>query len=261
MQKISNSAVIGENVQIGEFTVIKEDVKIGDDCIIGNNVVLHEGTEIGDEVRIDDNVVIGKQPMRGVHSIFSDDEKYDPPRIGDETLIGTGVVIYAGSKIGGSVLMADLATLREDSSIGDNTIVGRNVTIENYCQVGSDCKLQTNCYITAYSEIGDYVFVAPGVVTTNDNFAGRSEERFKYHKGIIVEDGGRIGANVTTLSGLTVENDALVAAGSTLTEDAPAKKIVMGSPARVHKEVPEAQLLENQKFYTEGDDTDGSSSA
>ncbi|MFW6030803.1 MAG: DapH/DapD/GlmU-related protein, partial [Halanaerobiales bacterium] len=205
-----------------------------------------EGTQIGSNIRIDDNTVIGKQPMRSVNSIFEDKDKKDPAIIGDGSLIGTGVVIYAGSKIGDEVLMADLSTIREDSSVGDKTIVGRNVTIENLCEVGANCKIQTNAYITAYSEVGDYVFIAPGVITTNDNFAGRSEERFKYHKGIIVKDGGRIGANATTLSGITINEDTLVAAGSVVTQDTPPKKIVMGSPAKEHKDVPEDQLLENQ---------------
>ena len=246
MNSISEKAKLGKNVKIGEFTVIKDNVEIGDNVIIGNNIVIYEGTEIGNNIRIDDNTVIGKQPMRSANSIFKDDDKKEPAVINDGCIIGTGVVIYAGSEIGKEVLMADLATIREDSSVGDKTIVGRNVTIENLCEVGSECKLQTNAYITAYSEVGDNVFIAPGVVTTNDNFAGRSEERFKYHKGVIVKDGGRIAANATTMSGITINEDTLVAAGSVVTKDTPSKKIVMGSPAKEHKDVPEDQLLENQ---------------
>ena len=58
--------------------------------------------------------------------------------------------------------------------------------------------------------------------------------------------GGRIGANVTVLPGLTIGADALVAAGSVVTRDVPAKKIVMGSPAKVKRDVPVEQLLDNQ---------------
>lgn len=246
MNSISNKAILGENVEVGEFTVVKDDVKIGDNVVIGNNVIIHAGTEIGNNIRIDDNTVIGKQPMRSVNSIFKDDEKQPPAVIGDGAIIGTGVIIYAGSKVGREVLMADLATIREESTVGDKTIVGRNATIENVCTVGSNCKIQTNAYITAYSKVGDNVFIAPGVVTTNDNFAGRSEKRFKYHKGVIVKNGGRIAANATTMSGITINEDSLVAAGSVVTKDTPAKKIVMGSPAKEYKDVPEDQLLENQ---------------
>ena len=43
----------------------------------------------------------------------------------------------------------------------------------------------------------------------------------------------------------TIE-DALVAAGSVVTKDVEAGKIVVGNPARVFRDVPEDQLLKNQ---------------
>jgi acetyltransferase-like isoleucine patch superfamily enzyme len=61
-----------------------------------------------------------------------------------------------------------------------------------------------------------------------------------------MKKGARIGANVTVLPGLTLGEDALVAAGSVVTKDVPARKIVLGSPARIWRDVPKDQLLENQ---------------
>ena len=61
-----------------------------------------------------------------------------------------------------------------------------------------------------------------------------------------MKKGARIGANVTVLPGLTLGEDALVAAGSVVTKDVPARKIVLGSPARIWRDVPLDQLLENQ---------------
>jgi acetyltransferase-like isoleucine patch superfamily enzyme len=130
--------------------------------------------------------------------------------------------------------------------IGEYTIVGRGVTVENKVTIGKRCKLETEAYITALSEIGDYCFIAPEVTFTNDNFMARTKERFKYHKGVTMKTGARIGANVTVLPGVTIEDDALVAAGSVVTRNVPARKIVLGSPARVWRDVPVEQLLENQ---------------
>ena len=131
-------------------------------------------------------------------------------------------------------------------TIGDFTIVGRGVAIENLCKVGSYCKLETNVYLTAYSVLEDRVFLAPCVATSNDNFVGRTKERFKHFKGITVKKGGRVGLNATILPGKVVGEDALVGAGALLTKDAPERKIVVGAPARVSKDVPPEQLLENQ---------------
>jgi acetyltransferase-like isoleucine patch superfamily enzyme len=221
-------------------------VEIGSGCVIGHHVIIHDGTTIGDNVRIDDHAVIGKFPMRAANSAVTKDLELPPTRIKSDCIIGTGAVIYRGAEIGGKVLIADLATVRENVAIGDGTIVGRGVAIENYCTIGRFCKLETNVYITAYSKLADRVFVAPGVVTSNDNFIGRTEERKKHYKGVTIEKGGRIGVNATILPGRVIGADALVAAGALVTSDCPPKKIVAGVPARVFRDVPDEQLLENQ---------------
>ncbi|KGN03514.1 UDP-3-O-(3-hydroxymyristoyl) glucosamine N-acyltransferase [Clostridium novyi A str. 4570] len=246
MNYISESAKLGNNVKLGHFTVVEDNVVIGDNCIIGNNVVIHEGSLIGNNVRIDDNTVIGKTPMRSVNSIFKDDKKYEPCKISDECLIGAGVIIYCGCEIGEKTLVADLAVIREDVKVGNKTIIGKGATIENFCKVGSNCKIQTNVYLTAYSEVEDYVFMAPCVVTSNDNYAARSKERFNHFKGVTIKKGGRIGAGAVVLPGKVINEDGFAAAGSVVTKDVEQSTIVAGSPAKKFKEVPEDQLLKNQ---------------
>ena len=161
-------------------------------------------------------------------------------------MIGAFVAIYAGATLGERVLVADQAAIREEVEVGERTIVGRGVLIENKCTIGRYCKLESEAYITAYSVLEDRVFIAPGVVTTNDNFVGRTEERFKHFKGITVRRGGRVGAGSVVLPGITIGADALVAAGSVVTRDVPERVIVMGSPATKVREVPEEQWLERQ---------------
>lgn len=246
MNYISEQSKIGKGCSFGHFVVVEEAVEIGDNCIIGSNVVIHKGTKIGSNVRIDDNTVIGKEPMRAVNSIFKDNNKLLSAVIQNGCLIGAGVIIYSGCVICNNVLIADLATIRENVEIGEKTIVGRGVAIENFCKIGSNCKLETNTYITAYSELQDYVFIAPGVVTSNDNFAGRSKKRFGFLKGITVKNGGRIGAQATILPGKTIEEDGFVAAGSVVTKDVQKETIVAGNPAKVLRLVDDDQLLKNQ---------------
>jgi hypothetical protein len=243
---IDTTAKIGTGTQIGKYSVIRENVFIGNNCQIGHQVVIHPGTQIGDNVRIDDHAVIGKLPMKAKISATTSEKILSPAVIGSDCLIGTSVIIYAGATIGKGVLVADLATIREDVTIGDYTIVGRGVAIENFCKIGSYCKLETNAYITAYSTLEDRVFVSPGVVTSNDNFVGRTKERFKHFKGVTVKKGGRIGANSTILPGKVIAEDTLVAAGSVVTKNTPQRKIVKGSPAKEWRDVPPEQLLENQ---------------
>jgi UDP-2-acetamido-3-amino-2,3-dideoxy-glucuronate N-acetyltransferase len=245
---IAPSASIGPETRHGEFCVIGENVRIGKGCIFGHHVVIHDDTQIGDFVRIDDGVVIGKRPMKAAISATTSERELPPCTVGSQCLIGTHAVIYRGCEIGPKVLIADLATVRENVSIGKCTIVGRGVTIENCCKIGQYVKLETNVYITAYSELEDRVFVAPCAATSNDNYVGRTKERFKHFKGVIVKKGGRIGVNATILPGMVIGEDSLVGAGAVVTLDTPPGKIVAGVPAKILRDVPIEQLLENQDW-------------
>ncbi len=237
-----STTVLGANVHIAE------DVQLGEHCTIGNNVVIHAGTVIGNGVRIDDNTVVGKLPMRSVASAARHDGSaaINPCTIGDRCLLGALVVLYRGAHIGDDVLVADQASIREQTSIGAATIIGRGVAVENKVTIGARSKIETGAYITALSSIGDHCFIAPEVTFTNDPFMARTRERFQHHKGVTMLRGARIGANATVLPGLTLGEDAMVAAASVVTRDVPARTLVMGSPARPRGPVPPAQLLENQ---------------
>lgn len=243
---IHASAQLGAGTTVGEFCVIGANVKVGTGCRIGHHVVIHEGTVVGNDVRIDDHASLGKLPMKAANSATTKEQELPALTVGDLAIVGTGVVLYRGAVIEGKVLMADLCTVRENVTVGRGTIVGRGVTIENFCTVGRFCKLESESYLCAYSTLEDRVFVAPGVVTSNDNFVGRTQERFKHFKGVTVKKGGRIGAGSVTLPGVVIGEDALVAAASTVTKDVAPRTIVMGKPARAWKDVPVEQLLENQ---------------
>jgi UDP-2-acetamido-3-amino-2,3-dideoxy-glucuronate N-acetyltransferase len=243
---IHPTAQIGAGTQLGHNTVILEGVTIGADCRVGHGVVIHPGTVIGSRVRIDDNSVLGKLPMKAALSAVTNERELPACIIEDDCLIGALTVIYRGCILRNKVMVADLASVREDAEIGSYTIIGRGVAIENRVRVGQRCKIETEAYITALSEIGDGCFIAPEVTFTNDNFLGRTQERFKHHRGVTMKRGARIGANVTVLPGITIGEDALVAAGSTVTRDVPCRKVVRGIPAKAWRDVPQEQLLENQ---------------
>lgn len=248
MNIISSKAHIGKDVRIGYFTVIEEDVEVGDNTVIGNNVTIYKGSKIGKNTRIDDNTVIGKQPMKAVTSATSEGKLQPPCQLGEDMIIGTSVVIYAGCTVGNKCLVADLASIRENVQIGDKTIIGRGVTVENYCTIGSYCKLESNCYITAYSTLEDYVFIAPGVMTSNDNYAGRDPERFKHFRGVTIKRGGRIGVQATILPGKVINEEGFVGAGSVVTKDVGKENIVTGNPAREKGMVCKGQLLKSQDY-------------
>ncbi|MDQ7780206.1 MAG: DapH/DapD/GlmU-related protein [Planctomycetota bacterium] len=245
------SAKLGKDCVIGDFSVVGAAAVLGDGCILGSHVVIHAGTQIGNGVRIDDGAVLGKSPMRAAISAITSEKTFEPCRIGNACVIGSHAVVYVGARLDDNVMVADFASVREEVAIGPKTIVGRGVTIENRCTIGARCKIETEAYICALSTIGNFCFIAPEVTFTNDNFLGRTKERFRFHKGPTLMRGARIGANATLMPGVVVGEDGLVAAGSIVTRDVPARKIVLGTPGHIWGDVPPEQLVESQEELAE----------
>ncbi len=246
---IGKRTKIGSGTSIGDYSVVMDGVHLGKSCRVGRYVVIYSGAHIGEGARIDDHAVIGKQPLRARNSVVTklrSSAGLNPPSIGNRVLIGTHAVVYAGARLEDDVMVADSAAIREEVSIGRGTIVGWGAYVENRCRIGQSCKIEANAYIAALSEIADFVFIAPGVVTTNDNFIGRTQERFKRYKGVVIKRGGRIGAQATILPGRTINADSLIGAGAVVTRDVSGKTVVTGVPARKLKDVPTEQWLENQ---------------
>ncbi len=253
MQNISKSAIVGLNVKIGENVVIEDNVRIGEDCEIGHNVVIKADTVLGNGCKVGDNTVLGKLPSKARLSATTDIKELAPLEIGNYVTIGACSIIYRGAKIADEVFIADLVSIREDVEIGKRTIIGRGVAVENKVKIGKYVKIETEAYITAISIIEDYCFIAPEVSFSNDNYLGRTEERFKHFKGPTIKKGARIGVNATLLPGVIIGEDALVAAGATVTKDVPPRVIVAGVPAKYFRDVPEEELLINQSYYKENE--------
>ena len=76
------------------------------------------------------------------------------------------------------MILGDQSCVRERVEVGDDVVLGRGSLIENDTTVGARTKIQAEAYVTAYSTLEEDVFIAPCVVTTNDNWMGRTEKRF-----------------------------------------------------------------------------------
>jgi acetyltransferase-like isoleucine patch superfamily enzyme len=152
-------------------------------------------------------------------------------------------VVFAGSEIGARVILGDQSCVRERVRVGDDVVIGRGSLVENDTTIGAKTKIQAGAYITAYSTLEEEVFIAPCVVTTNDNFMGRTEARLALMKGPTIRRGARVGGGVILCPGVDIGEEAFIGAGAVVTKDVPARKIAYGNPARVHGDVPPEQLL------------------
>jgi acetyltransferase-like isoleucine patch superfamily enzyme len=200
---------------------------------------------IGDGCKILDYAVVGKQPTLSPRSTAKR-EDLPPLELGAGTVISTGAVLFAGSRIGERVILGDQSCVRERCQIGDDVVIGRGSLVENDTTIGSLTKIQAHAYITAYSTLEDDVFIAPCVATTNDNFMGRTEKRHELIKGPTIRRGARVGGAAVLLPGIEVGEEAFVGAGAVVIRDVPPKTVVVGNPARPLRQVPDDELLESQ---------------
>jgi acetyltransferase-like isoleucine patch superfamily enzyme len=220
--------------------LVGEGVALPEDASIGGNVVLHAGTVVGAGARLGDGCVIGKPLSLGARSTSSR-EAPPPAVLGDGVTVGAGAVVLAGARIGDGCVVADQAHVRERTEIGADSVVGRAASVENEVRIGARVKLQTGAYVTAWSVLEDDVFVAPGVVLTNDPTAGRrgGEEL----RGAVLRRACRIGGGAVLLPAVEVGEEAFVGAGAVVTRDVPPRAVALGVPARVVREVEEAERL------------------
>lgn len=179
---------------------IEETVTIGEGSTVYPNVVL-EGT-----VSIGKNCIIG-QGSKIVNSI-----------IGDETEIESSYII--DSRVGCSTSVGPFAYLRPGSTVGDNCKVGDFVEIKN-SKMGNGSKASHLSYI-GDSDVGENVNIGCGVVFVN--YDGSQKHRS------IVEDGAFIGCNANIVSPITIEKNAYVAAGSTVTINVPQGSLCVARP-------------------------------
>ena len=111
---------------------------------------------------------------------------------------------------------------------GKNTQIGKNVFI-NF-----DCVFLDLGGIT----IEDGVLIAPKVCLLSEGHPISPEQRHSLvPKHIHIKKNAWIGANATILHGVTIGQNAVIAAGSVVTKDVPDNVVVGGIPAQILKEL------------------------
>jgi len=192
---------------------------------------VYSNVKLGENVQIGDFVIIG-MPPRGK----ADGEL--PTVIGDNAVIRSHTVIYAGNVIGNGFQTGHGVLIREENEIGDNVSIGSHSVIEHHVKIGNGVRVHSQAFVPEFSVLEDGCWIGPNVVLTNARYP-LSPEAKKTLKGPIIRSGAKIGANATILPGVVIGVNALVGAGAVVVEDVPDGKVVVGNPARVVKDVSE----------------------
>ena len=124
----------------------------------------------------------------------------------------------------------------QSKNIGDNTRIWQFVVVLPDAKIGKDCNICSHCFIENNAVIGDRctvkcnvqiwdgitleddVFVGANVTFCNDRHPKSHNKDFKLEP-VLVKKGASIGANATILPGVTIGENAMIAAGSVVTRD------------------------------------------
>ncbi|MCM3491500.1 bifunctional UDP-N-acetylglucosamine diphosphorylase/glucosamine-1-phosphate N-acetyltransferase GlmU [Alkalihalophilus marmarensis] len=185
---------------------------ISTDATIGQDTVIYPGTVIKGDVTIGSECVIGP------HSEIKDS------KIGDRTTIRQSVV--HDSEAGTDVAIGPFAHIRPKSEIGNEVRVGNFVEVKK-STLGNRSKASHLSYI-GDAEIGEDVNFSCGAVTVN--YDGKNKFLTK------IEDGAFVGCNANLIAPVTVGKNALVAAGSTITDDVPGEALSIARARQTNKE-------------------------
>lgn len=205
------------------------------------------------EYIIQKNVKIGKEPSIGVFCIIG-----IPPRdkkdgdfetvIGNNAIIRSHTIIYAGNKIGDNFQTGHGVFLREENEIGNNVSIGTKSVIEHHVTIEDDVRIHCQCFIPEFTVLKKGCWIGPKVVFTNAPYP-KAKRTKDFLKGAVVEEGAKIGANSTILPGVKIGKNALVGAGSVVTKDVPQGKVVAGNPAKIIKDVSELRWEDGDVVY------------
>ncbi len=191
-------------------TYVADTVKIGDNCTIYPNVVIEGNTIIGDNTTI-------------YMSSFIKDSI-----IGNNNVICTSYIV--NSKIGDNNLIGPYANIRDGNYIGDNNRLGSFVELKANT-IGNGNKIPHLSFV-GDANVENNVHIGCGSITVNKKVDSKEGEREK----VIIESDTFIGCNVNLMAPLTIAKRAVVAAGSTITDDVPSNALAIARSTQVIKE-------------------------
>jgi len=135
--------------------------------------------------------------------------------------------------------------------IGDETKIGAFVEVQKNAKIGKRCKVSSHTFVCEGVVIEDNVFIGHGVTFINDSYPRATSAQGKLQtesdwkvEPTVVRTGASIGSGATILSRLTIGENAIVGAGSTVTKDVPGNAIVAGNPAKILRYLVESERAE-----------------
>lgn len=195
--------------------------------MIAKTAIIYPHVELGSNVTIEDYCIIGASFVG---------HKGERTSIGDNAVIRSHTVIYAGNIIGRGFMTGNKVNIRELNNIGDDVSIGTHSIVEHHITIADGVRVHSQVFIPEFSTLESNAWIGPNVVLTNAKYP-KSPDAKKNLKGPTIKRGAKIGANSTILPAVVIGQNALIGAGSVVVDDIEEGAVAVGNPARVIKQI------------------------
>jgi len=179
---IDATAVLGENVYVGEFAVIGENVtlgnnvkiyaqvSIGENTTIGDNSVLFSGVKIYSDNKIGKNCILHAGTVVGSDGFRfnqQDGKNVKVPQIGNviiEDDVETGANCTIDRATFGSTIIRTGVKLDNMVHVAHNVEIGENTVIAAQTGIAGSTKVGKNCMISGHVSMTGHVTIADGTI-------------------------------------------------------------------------------------------------
>jgi len=187
------SALLGENVVLGPYSVIGAGASIGDDCVIGAHTVIENDARIGAATILHPHVFVGAGCEIGKAC-----------EIHPHTTIGSDGFGYAKDASGRPRKIPQLGIVKigDEVEIGGNCAIDRATLTATYIRSGA--KLDNICHIAHNCDLGENGFYTAGFMMAGSTTIGRN---------FVTGGNSVVGAH------LKVADDVVLAGRSTVTNN------------------------------------------
>ncbi len=210
---------------------------------------IYPNVKIGANAKIGDFVIIGLPPVEKREGELSTE-------IGDNAVIRSHTVIYAGNKIGNNFQTGHHALIREDNRMGNNVSIGSYSHVAFNCIIEDNVRVHTSALVFENSILKEGCWIGPGVMLANAKYpASKRTKEFIY--GCEIGARAKLGMSSVISPGVKIGKNALIGLGAIVTKDVPANAVAIGFPAEVKGDVRKLKYPDGELAYPSEDLEEG----
>lgn len=166
---VSSKAELADDVTVGPFTVIEENVQIGAGSKIASSALIASGARLGENVTVAHGAVIGSVPQ---DLKFAGEESTavigNCTTVREYATINRGTVDRGETTVGANCLLMAYSHVAHDCLIGDNVILANSVNLAGHIEIGDNAILGGIVPVHQFVKIGQHAMIGGGFRVQQD---------------------------------------------------------------------------------------------